>query len=285
MTTKKKSVNKNTVPKSQLELKLSFPLEKDWNALIERFKLSDVQANNLTIILQQIINDFDHFRNTMTKMPERSQLVTRLKRIEKILGTLSLELKRAEQELSHLLPHDIGSFIGKSMTFTALGDALGKDQFPMSVDLEIERMIAAINKVGQKTIDKFGEPRREALGIANSHILVPYLVEGIHKPMRLWVELDRKNKGGRTPNLLRRYLAYWLIYDAENIFGRKPTVSQLGKFVEFAEAIFSACRLPTLGLDKILPGIVKQVREDKKLYGDQIRTQEFKLHIFVEEPK
>lgn len=286
MTTKKTaSETKKKASKSKTELCLSFPLAADWKALVERFHLDKAQAQNLQLLLQQVINDLDHFRSVMKQIPQRSNLVARLKRLEVLFSLVSSELKKAEKDLPHLLPHNTGAFIGKAMTFTALSDAIGKDQFPISVDLEIERMINATKKIGQKTIESFGEPRREAFGIAQSHILLPYIINGIYEPLRVWIELDRKNKGGRAPNLLRRYLAYWLVYEAKTIFGREPTISQFGKFVEFAEAVFEACRLPTLGLDKILPGIVKQVREDKKLNGGKPVSPETKLQLFVEEPR
>ena len=285
MSAKTKSKTKKTHSQTSGELRLSFPLAKDWTALVERFHLDTAQEEHLKIVLQHVINDLDHFRMTMAKIPQRSTLVSRLKRLEKLFGSVSSELKKAEKELPHLLPHDVGSFIGRTMTFTALGDALGKDQFPISVELEIERMIAAMNKVGQKTIDKFGEPKREALGLTHSHILLPYLINGIYEPLRLWVELDRKNKGGRTPNMLRRYLAYWIIFNAENILNKRPTISQLGKFVEFCDAVFEACRLPSEGLDKIIPALVKKVREYKKAHSEMISRPDFKLRILVEKPQ
>jgi hypothetical protein len=285
MRAKKTSKTTKTTSQTSSELRLSFPLAADWKALVERFHLDSAQEEHLKIVLQHVINDLDHFRTTAAKIPRRSQLVTRLKRLEKLFGSVASELKKAEKDLPHLLPHNVGGFIGRTMTFTSLGDALGRDQFPISVDLEVERMIAAMGKVGQKTIDRFGEPRREALGLTHSHILLPYLINGIYEPLHLWVELDRKNKGGRTPNMLRRYLAYWIIYNAENIMNKRPTISQLGKFVEFCEAVFEACRLPSDGLDKIMPALVKKVREDKKAHVEIISSPDFKLRILVEKPQ
>ena len=266
-------------------LRLSFPTETDWQDLIKRFRLSDDQAHNLKVVLQQVIVDLDQFRTVMDVMPKRSQLVSRIKRLEKVFGNVASELKRAEMDLPHLLPHDIGSFIGLSMNFTAIGQALGKEEFPVFVDLELARGTQENRLLTQKQIETAGNPKREALGLNHSNILLTYLMNGIHEPLRLWVELDRKNKGGRTPNMLRRYLAYWLIYEAEDILGKKPMIAQNGKFVEFCEAVFEACSLSYDGLDKILPALVKRVREDKKRHAANISTPNFKLRILVEKPQ
>lgn len=265
-------------------LRLSFPIEGDWQDLIKRFHLSDDQAHNLTVVLQQVIVDLDHFRATMDAIPERSQLVSRIKRLEKALGNVASELKHSEKDLAHLLPHDVGSFIGLAMNFTAIGQALRQDEFPFFADLEMARGVQDNRLLIQKQIEEAGRPKRESLGLKHSAILLPYLINGIYEPLRLWVELDRKNKGGRTPNMLRRYLAYWLIYEAEDILGKKPTISQNGKFVEFCEAIFEACRLSYDGLDKILPALVKRVREDKKRHAANLASPDFKLRILVEKP-
>lgn len=278
----KKSSNK----KSDTEvLRLSFPTEGDWNDLIKRFRLSDEQAHNMTVVLQQVIADLDQFRATMDAMPKRSQLVSRIKRLEKAFGHVAGEFKRAEKDLPHLLPHDVGSFIGLAMNFTAIGQALETEEFPVFVDLEIERGIRDNRHLTQKQIEEAGKPKRESLGLNHSHVLLPYLINGMHEPLRLWVELDRKNKGGRAPNMLRRYLAYWLIYEAEDILGKKPTIAQSGKFVEFCEAVFEACRLSYDGLDKILPALVKRVREDKKRHAANMSSPNFKLRILVEKPQ
>ena len=278
----KKSSKKNSAAEV---LRLSFPIEGDWQDLIKRFHLNDDQAHNLTVVLQQVIADLDQFRATMDAMPKRSQLVSRIKRLEKAFGNVASELKRAEKDLSHLLPHNVGSFIGLAMNFTAMGQALGKEEFPVFVDLEIERGIRDNRHLTQKQIEEAGNPKRESLGLNHSHVLLPYLINGMHEPLRLWVELDRKNKGGRTPNMLRRYLAYWLVYEADGILGKKPTISQSGKFVEFCEAVFEACRLSYDGLDKILPALVKRVREDKKLNAANMSSPNFKLRILVEKPQ
>ena len=266
-------------------LRLSFPTEGDWKDLIKRFHLSDDQAHNLTVVLQQVIADLDQFRATMDAMPKRSHLVSRIKRLEKVFGHVAGELKRAEKDLSHLLPHDVGSFIGLAMNFTAIGQALGTEEFPVFVDLEIERGIRDYRLLTQKQIEEAGNPKREALGLSHSHVLLPYLINGIYEPLRLWVELDRKNKGGRTPQMLRRYLAYWLTYEANGILGKRPTIAQSGKFVEFCEAVFEACRLSYDGLDKILPALVKRVREDKKRHATNLSSPDFKLRILVEKPQ
>ena len=266
-------------------LRLSFPTEGDWKDLIKRFHLSDDQAHNLTVVLQQVIADLDQFRATMDAMPKRSHLVSRIKRLEKVFGHVAGELKRAEKDLSHLLPHDVGSFIGLAMNFTAIGQALGTEEFPVFVDLEIERGIRDYRLLTQKQIEEAGNPKRESLGLNHSHVLLPYLINGMHEPLRLWIELDRKNKGGRAPNMLRRYLAYWLIYEAEDILGKKPTIAQSGKFVAFCEAVFEACRLSYDGLDKILPALVKRVREDKKRHAANLASPNFKLRILVEKPQ
>ena len=281
----KKAVLRRSAEKNIESLHLAIPSDVDRKNLIKTFKLTTSQAHNFDILLQQVIADLEQFQANRSSLPNRTQLVRRLKRLEKLFGLVIREIDRGKDDLAYLLPHDLGSFLGLSMSISAIGKATDQTVIPVHVDLAISNALANGQIIDQRQIEMLQAQKREALGLQHTEMLFSYITRGIYEHLRLWVELDRQNKGGRTPKLLRRYFAYWLIYEAEEIFGKKPTVSQTGKFVEFVVAVFRACRLPVKGLDKIIPDLVRRVRDDKKKHAESFADPHSKLRVLVGEPE
>mgnify|MGYP006288599987 CR=1 FL=1 len=266
-------------------LHFSIPSDTEQKDLIKTFKLTSSQVHNLNILLRQIIADLEHFQAIRSSLPPRTQLVTRLKRLEKLFGLVIREIDKGKDDLAHLLPHDLGSFLGLSMSISAIGKATNQILMPVHVDLAISNAVANGHVINQNQIEMLQAQKREALGLQHSEKLFSYITRGIYEHLRLWVELDRQNKGGRAPKLLRRYIASWLIYEAEETCGIKPTVAQTGKFVKFVEALFRACGLPDEGVDKIMPDLVKRVRDDKKKHVKDLADPNSKLRILVGKPQ
>ena len=281
----KKAVLRRSAKQNIESLHLAIPSDADRKNLIKTFKLTPSQAHNFDILLQQVIADLEQFQAIRSSLPNRAQLVSRLKRLEKLFGLIIREIDQGKDDLAHLLPHDLGGFLGLSMSISSIGKAIDQTVMPIHVDLAISNALANAQVIDQRQIEMLQAQKREALGLQYPEMLFSYIIRGIYEQLRLWVEFDRQNKGGRTPKLLRRYLAYWLIYEAEEIFGKKPTVSQTGQFVEFVVAVFRACRLPVKGLDKIIPDLVKRVRDDKKKNSEILTDSHSKLRVLVGKPE
>ena len=106
-------------------------------------------------------------------------------------------------------------------------------------------------------------PLREAVGLNHGHLILTYLIERIHAPLKRWVELDRLNKGGRKPNAVRRHVIYRLAEAAPDILGKAASVSTTGKFVELCCAVLVACGLPESGIAKAVPPEIKRLRAEQ----------------------
>jgi hypothetical protein len=112
-------------------------------------------------------------------------------------------------------------------------------------------------------VEQDTRPMRGALGLKHGHLILTYLIERIHGPLGKWMELDRLNKGGRKPDLVRRYLIYRLAEAAPAFLGKAASVSTTGKFVDLCSAVLVACGLPESGIEKAIPAVVKQLRANQ----------------------
>ena len=273
---------RKTDPLDALRFKMlsNHQLEKIANDL----GLSEGQLHELTIVLKHIEEDLDFAIGVMKKLPPRSTLTGRLKNLEKATHILKDELKRSEKVLDHFLPFDVGSFLGKAMSLSAISQALGQDVFPQHVDLAISSAFMNGQNTDQRQIEKLQDPKREPLGLKHSGALLAYVINGIYRPLQLWVELDRLNKGGRTPDMRRRFIIYWLAYHSPEILARPITAAIMGPFVRLCEGIFLACEFNVDGLEKVIPSLVKKARNDRKNREEPETNPTARLHILLPKP-
>lgn len=254
---------------------------KDFGCELE---FSESQIHELSIVLKHIEADLSFASGIMDKLPPRRKLIQRLKNLEKIIHILKDELRHSEKDLEHFLPHDVGSFLGKAMSLSAINDALGNDSFPVHVDLAIATAHTNGQAIDQRQIEKLQTPKRESLGLNHSDKLLPYLIKGIHDPLRLWVELDRLNRGGRSPDMRRRFIIYWLAYYSPEILGRPAAAAITGPFVRLCEKIFLSNGFNVDGLEKVIPTLVKQARADRKKQHEPDTDQTARLQILIPKP-
>ena len=165
--------------------------------------------------------------------------------------------------MEFFLPSDTLGFIGESLTFSAMSEALGRDVFPKDYDFQIQVKQSEGKRITLAFLEKDTRPRRGALGLKHGHLILTYLIEGIHRPLERWIELDRLNKGGRNPDAVRQYLIYHLAEAAPAILGKAASISSTGEFVDLCSAVLVACGLPESGIAKAVPGVVKRLRADR----------------------
>jgi len=238
---------------------VSFPEPESWANIVRDCKLTDAQANTLKITLKEALDDIDRYQ----KRPSRDVLVKHLKLFEEALKRLQDECQRSAKLMEFFLPSDTLDFIGESLTFSAMSEALGRDVFPKNYDFQIQVKQSQGKRITLASVERDTRPGRRALGLKHGHLILPYLIERIHGPLERWMELDRLNKGGRKPDAVRRYLIYRLAEAAPALLGKAASVSTTGKFVDLCSAVLVACGLPESGIAKAIPTVVKRLRADQ----------------------
>lgn len=251
-------------PKTVIE-EIEFPKPKDWNSIVRELKLNATQSNELKITIHHVVADIAFYRSKKSQEPERALLTTRLKRMERALGKLQSEIDRSIHLMDRFLPHDTMAHIGRSFTLSAIVDALG-EKFPRNPAPVAARMPAKGNQIDLTALDEATRSRRDLLGLKHGPQILKHFIDAIHAPLKKWVELDKLNKGGRTPALARKYLIDRLAREAPNIIGKPATISTTGSFVRLCALLLPACGLSALGVEKAIPSIVGQVRAEQKRY-------------------
>src|SRR5262249_22221591 len=189
---------------------VSFPDPESWANIVRDCKLTDAQANKLEITLKEALDYIDSYYSKLQNRPSRDVLVKHLKLFEKALTRLQNECQRSAKLMEFFLPSDTLGFIGASLTFSAMSEALGRDVFPKNYDFKIRVKQSQGKRITLASLERETRPTREALGLKHGHLILTYLIERIHGPLERWIELDRLNKGGRKTDAVRTYLIYRL---------------------------------------------------------------------------
>jgi hypothetical protein len=92
-------------------------------------------------------------------------LINRLKGFEKALARLHDECRRSADVMHDFLPHDTLEYVGRSLTFTAMGEALGKNVIPPNFDHKMEVKRSVGERITIEFVEEFSRPSREALGL------------------------------------------------------------------------------------------------------------------------
>jgi hypothetical protein len=249
--------------KAKHGVKVVFPEPASWANIVRDCKLTDAQANTLESTLKQALDEIDSYYSKLQNRPSRDVLVTHLKRLERALKRLQNECQDSAKLMEFFLPFDTLGFIGQSLTFSAMSEALGRDVFPKGYDFQIEFKQSQGKRITVASVEQDTRPMREALGLKHGHLIRTYLIEGVRRPLERWIELDRLNKGGQKPDAVRSHLIYRLAEVAPAILGKAASVSKTGKFVELCSAVLVACGLPESGIAEAIPTVVKRLRADQ----------------------
>jgi hypothetical protein len=124
--------------------RLAFAKSEDWKNIVRDLKLTKAQERELKITIRQVLADIDRYLIKRKELP-RAVLVPALKRLEKALDRVQYEMARSKDLMTSLLPSKTLEFIGTSFTFTAIGQAIGKDVFPMDPDDAIRNIVESNN--------------------------------------------------------------------------------------------------------------------------------------------
>ena len=259
--TTKTARNKSASPQ---KLILPVPRQEDWDSMVRDLKLTPKQALALAIMLEHLSADLAQEQARRDAMP-RARLVTRFKSIEAKLNELISEMDRAKKDLIHFLPHKSLAEIGGAMTFESMEKALGHEVVPKHYQEGVLAKLEQNLPVSPAAMKHAAFSARELLGLKHGDVILRDFLGRVHEPMRLWIEQDKQNKGGKPAQILRRYVVYYLARSAPEIIGRNAGVSETGPFVELCAAVLRALRLSDVGVGKIVPDIVRQLRVDMGL--------------------
>jgi len=245
------------------DVRIAFPKLDVWKDIVRDCELTDAQANTLESTLKQALDEIDSYYSRLQNRPSRDVLVMHLKLFEKALKGLQDECQRSAKLMEFFLPSDTLGFIGESLTFSAMSEALGRDVFPKNYDFQFQVKQSQGKRITLASLERETRPTREALGLTHGHLILPYLIERIHGPLERWIELDRLNEGGRPPDAVRSHLIYRLAEAAPAILGEAASVSKTGKFVDLCSAVLVACGLSEIGIAEAIPTAVKRLRADQ----------------------
>jgi hypothetical protein len=118
--------------------KLRFPAPREWQNIVQDFELMPTQAETLKVTLEEVLDAINQYQAKLQNQPSRSDLVKGLKDFEKALRRLRDECRRSANLMHEFLPHDTLGYVGESLTFSAMGEALGKNVIPRSFNDKIE---------------------------------------------------------------------------------------------------------------------------------------------------
>ena len=158
-------------------------------------------------------------------------MVKGLKNFEKALRRLRDECRRSADLMHDFLLHDTLEYVGRSLTFSAMGEALGKNVIPRNFDEKIKVKRSVGERITLEFMEEFSLPSREALGLNQGHVLLTHFIERIHQPLARWIEMKSLDKGGRPVDVARSYVIYQLAEAAPDIIGKPATVATTGRFV------------------------------------------------------
>ena len=249
--------------KAKRGVRVTFPEPESWADIFRDCKLKDAQANTLESTLKQALDEIDSYYSKLQNRPSRDVQVKHLKLFEKALKRLRDEWQRGAKLMEFFLPSDTLDFIGESLTFSAMSEALGRDVFPKNYDFQIQVKQSQGKRITLASLEQDTRPTRGALGLKHGHLILTYLIERIHGPLERWIELDRLNEGGRPPDAVRSHLIYRLAEAAPAILGKAASVSKTGELVDLCSAVLVACGLPESGIAEAIPTVVKRLRADQ----------------------
>jgi hypothetical protein len=265
--------------------------------------LTQAQAVALTATIWHVDEDLKTFRTRFKGREPRPELVRRLRRMAKVLGELQDEIRRQPNTMSDFLPFDTLEAIGEIMSFSAMEAALGKKLASRDpeggvkeavkrlaadasaariaeieaaqgggVEEAVKPLVAGSSDVRIAEIEARFDYQRKALGLKHGPELLAHLVDRITRPIQVWLELDRRNRGGRPSDLVRDYVLIRLLEAAPEVLGSRATATAGGKFVRLCTGVFNVCGLSTDGLEKAVERILKQRRTKASPKRDDDRT-------------
>jgi len=243
---------------------LSFPKPDDWKNIVRDLKLTTTQERELEITSRHVLADIESYQAVKSKAPPRHIFVAALKRLEKALDRVQSEMESGGHLMNQYLPSNTLEFIGASFTFSAIGQAIAADVFPGDHDFAIQKMIERNNFISMADLEKHFYNDRVALGYKYGGEILKHFIDVIHADLNTWVELERRNQGGRPADISRKYIIRRLAEMSPKIIGESATTTAQGKFAELCIAVLPACGFSSEGIEKAIEAVLGRTNVGKR---------------------
>jgi hypothetical protein len=237
-------------------IQLAFLLPDDWKNIVRDLKLTKAQENELEITIRHVLADIEKYLAIKRKQLPRDILVAALKRLEKALGKVQSEMVCSELLMSHFLPNKTLEFIGEPFTFTAIQKAVTKGIFTILFDDDVQNRIERNSSMTMADREERYRNERVGLGYKHGAEILKHFIDVIHADLKSWVELDRRNTGGRPADIYRLYMIQRLAARAPWIIGKEATTTAKGKFENLCVAVLPACGFSSEGIEKAIAAVL-----------------------------
>ena len=235
-------------PPAGRPLERQAPIE-EIRALARRMQLSASCARELEVTIQHVVADLEATRIAHEERKEnvrqRRILSRQLRGLERFASN---RLASTTAPLHMLLPH--ASF-----------DAIGR----LSSDEAIRGLAAAVPLALPEGPLPVGT--RQAAALLHGDLLLLGLVRELLGPLDAWLAQDRKNKGGRPPDVARRFTIIALANAAPAIIGRAATATANGPFARLCADVLALLGIAVTGLERAIEAALRQRRASRLLQG------------------
>ena len=120
----------DSTPITHPDARIRLPDDKEIREIARGLQLDKVRAHEIRLAICHAQETEAFILNVLEARPDRETLVQHLKKLEKSLRTLILLLEDTEGLAAFVMPHEALSAIGKALTFSSMGEALGVPVFP-----------------------------------------------------------------------------------------------------------------------------------------------------------
>ena len=222
--------------------------------------LSQSQAHELQILIDHFLADVDADLQQLSRLAPRPERARRLRRIEKALRRVQYEVEKSGELLDELLPFDLSQKLGRKLTFTAIGEAIGTPVAPRQFDYAMRSLLERESPLSMQAIDETFEAERESLGINHPGAVFRSMIEDLYEPLGQWVKLD-KRRPGRKALRFRNLLVERLAEASNDVLGEPATSTANGRFVQLCSAVLDAMAISSEGVENAVEGAVKALKQ------------------------
>ena len=242
------------------ERTIRYPTEKEFKAIVQRFKLTPEQAQALNLAIVKAVSSIQTYQAQNYSPEERKHLTNRIKSMEKLLRKLRYEVERSSDDILKYLPISILQMIGLRASIGFIRETLGPSRFEETVGQNVKFLADRNNKITLEEIEMLCAPVHEAAGLIAGPTLMHAYIRDIHAALVMWLLTNKNSGSGKRPFIYRQYIILCLAAYAIEITGKVAPKASTGQFVDLCLAILSACGLAIKGAEKSVPGIVAKLR-------------------------
>ncbi|MBV9752437.1 MAG: hypothetical protein JO188_07960 [Hyphomicrobiales bacterium] len=235
------------------------PSTEDRAAIKAEFKLDPVSEVRLWQVVDRVIEESERHAEFEKHQPSRKTRLRALRNLQRDVERLRNTFEASAPDLSDLLRRtaypDLGGFFTAGSMSEIAQQMVGPDlQFS-----QLERIVKARSgRFNCAEIDRETEEGRREAGKTIGPRLLNAVLTTISKPVSAQLELERAHPGGREQLLYRNYLIQELGRSYSEIFGKSPTTTKDGHFVQLCEWVLSAVGIDSRGVENAVSRVLER---------------------------